>query len=161
MKLHADEPRILVIGYGNTLRGDDALGCVVAERMEQRFDPSCVRVLTCHQLTPELAEPISKVDLVIFVDACAARPAGDVDCRRVVPEEQTSPGLDHHALPGQLLALSKRLYGQVPAACIFSVGGESWELGTSLSPAIQAAIPRVIGSIENLIAARTNIALGA
>jgi hydrogenase maturation protease len=159
MKSHADEPRILIIGYGNSLRGDDALGCIVAERLERRVDRSQVRVLTLHQLTPDLAEPVSKVNLAIFIDACADRPAGEVDCRNVVAENQASRSFDHHASPEQILALSKSLYAQVPESCVFSVGGESWGFDMPLSPAVQAAIPRVIDSIENVIAARTSIAV--
>ena len=58
----------LVIGYGNTLRGDDGVGQKVAEVIAS-LGLSGIRALSCHQLTPELADPISEVRMVVFVDA--------------------------------------------------------------------------------------------
>jgi Ni,Fe-hydrogenase maturation factor len=51
---------ILVIGYGNELRGDDAIGQWVA------------RAVAAHQLTPELAEDLAHTDYAVFVDAYRA-----------------------------------------------------------------------------------------
>ena len=48
----------LVIGYGNTLRGDDGVGPRVAEAIEKLNLPG-VRTLVCQQLSPEHADPIS------------------------------------------------------------------------------------------------------
>ena len=65
---------ILLLCYGNPLRRDDGVGWVIGERLAEmlREDVADVRVL--HQLTPELAEPISRAGAVIFIDA--AEPAG-------------------------------------------------------------------------------------
>ena len=60
----------LVIGYGNTLCSDDGVGPVIAQQIARRNLPQ-VQSLAVHQLTPELASEISKVDVVYFVDAWA------------------------------------------------------------------------------------------
>src|SRR5580704_15594719 len=52
-------PRTLVIGYGNPLRSDDALGWHASRLLAQALAGQEVDVITCHQLTPELAEPLS------------------------------------------------------------------------------------------------------
>lgn len=64
---------VLILAYGNPLRRDDGVGWVIGERLAEmlREDVADVRVL--HQLTPELAEPISRAGAVIFIDA--AEPA--------------------------------------------------------------------------------------
>jgi hypothetical protein len=62
---------VLVIGYGNTLRGDDGVGYQVAETVAEWQLPQ-VRSIAVHQLLPELAADIAEVDLVIFVDAVVA-----------------------------------------------------------------------------------------
>ena len=62
------EAELLVIGYGNTLRGDDGVGPRVAEAVEKLNLPG-VRTLVCQQLSPEHADPISRVRKVVFVDA--------------------------------------------------------------------------------------------
>ena len=58
----------LVIGYGNTLRGDDGIGPAVAEAVAALGLPG-VRVIVAHQLTPELAADLADAQLVVFVDA--------------------------------------------------------------------------------------------
>ncbi len=45
---------ILVLGYGNELRGDDGLGPLVARTVADANIPG-VRVLTARQLLPEFA----------------------------------------------------------------------------------------------------------
>ena len=67
-------PRTLIIGYGNPLRGDDGLGWQVASELAKCVD-ALISVVAVHQLTPELAEPVSDADLVIFVDSsCDGEP---------------------------------------------------------------------------------------
>jgi hydrogenase maturation protease len=51
-------PGTLIIGYGNPLREDDGVGWQVADQLLKNSEGS-IKVLTAHQLTPELAEPIS------------------------------------------------------------------------------------------------------
>ena len=64
---------LLVIGYGNTLRGDDGVGPRVAEAVGELNLPG-VHTLICPLLTPELANPISRAGKVIFVDAAVDAP---------------------------------------------------------------------------------------
>ena len=59
--------KILIIGYGNTLRGDDGVGYKIAEIIEQ-WNINNITSLAVHQLTPDLAENIAQADTVIFVD---------------------------------------------------------------------------------------------
>ena len=59
---------ILVIGYGNTLRGDDAAGIQAAELLGKRTDG--IDVILVPDLSLELARPMSQCEHVIFVDAC-------------------------------------------------------------------------------------------
>ena len=76
MKQENNQPAggdFLVIGYGNTLRGDDGVGPRVAEAIHQLALPG-VRALVCPMLTPELADPISRAHTVIFVDAAVDAP---------------------------------------------------------------------------------------
>ena len=58
----------LLVGYGNEWCGDDGLGPVVA-RLVEGFNLPHVRVLALPQLTLDLAEPLSRVNRALFVDA--------------------------------------------------------------------------------------------
>ena len=63
-------PKVLVVCYGNPLRGDDGVGWIVAEKLQQRSLPDFVFIQTHIQLTPEQAADLSEADLAIFIDAC-------------------------------------------------------------------------------------------
>ena len=65
---------------GNPLRGDDGVGWRVAEAVAAALPDAVADVLTVHQLTPELAEPISRAERVIFIDAAAEGKPGAVRC---------------------------------------------------------------------------------
>src|ERR1017187_6668201 len=91
--------RILIIGYGNPLRGDDAFGWRVAERLlELNHDPA-VEILCLHQLTPELMDPLSRADFAIFIDACAGGKPGAIAERRIEAGAAGTASFTHHATP--------------------------------------------------------------
>src|SRR6266481_2633708 len=56
---------LLVLGYGNTLRSDDGVGPKVVEAIAALKLPG-VLILSCDLLTPEMADPISCADSVVF-----------------------------------------------------------------------------------------------
>lgn len=58
----------LIIGIGNPLRSDDGLGWAVAEQLSQDRDMGC-DIHTVYQLTPELAQWMAAVNLVVMIDA--------------------------------------------------------------------------------------------
>ena len=153
--------RVLLIGYGNPLRGDDGLGRVIAERVAESARPEGIDVVVAHQLTPELAEPISRADLVIFVDAAVDVPPGQV---RIVPivadARRERAGLIHHCTPERLLTAAQELYARRPEAWAIAVGGACWDYRDTLSPAIERLVPRLIHYVELLIAVRLAKELG-
>lgn len=141
--------RIVIIGYGNTLRGDDAVGWLAAEALAKRFDEAKVTVLTRHQLAPELAETISAFDVALFVDATQDGEPGEIRCVDVEPLLVDS-GFTHSASPEALLVLARELYGRAPRGILISLCGEEFALGDRLSPAVERALPRLI----DLVAAK-------
>jgi hydrogenase maturation protease len=145
----------LVIGYGNPLRADDGLGWIVGQRLRTdlsggRYSGDVV-VLAEHQLTPELAEPISRARLVVFIDAREGDLPGWVDCRVVDPTGDASLTFSHDVDPPSLLRMARLLYGTCPIGVVVSVVGEAFGYGTVLSPVVQAAVPKVIQCIRELL----------
>jgi hydrogenase maturation protease len=130
----------LVIGYGNTLRGDDGAGPFVATQLG-------AGAIACYQLTPELAEPISQARQVIFVDAHAGVPAGQIAIHPIQP--RVSAAL-HRFDPETLLAWSERLYGRAPDALLIGIGAASFGLGEGLSPAARRAARKALRAIRKL-----------
>ena len=134
-------PRVLIIGYGSPLRGDDNIGCHVAQMLEHHYhdDPS-VRVIGSHQLTPEMAEDIAASEFVLFLDAAAGSPAGQIQQTAVKPETGTLC-CAHHLGPASLLAAAMELYGSVPRAELLTIVGTAFELGDGPSPAVVRRMP--------------------
>ncbi|MGE5607709.1 MAG: hydrogenase maturation protease [Bacillota bacterium] len=151
MKSPAADARILIIGYGNTLRGDDGVGPVAAERLGELLPERLVNVIAAHQLLPEHTEPLSRVDLAIFIDACCDLPPGELSCKTIEPRTDVSGSMTHHLDPPTLLALSHRLFGHLPRAYLITVGGKSFGLEPQLSPVMQACLGRVIDQVNQLI----------
>ena len=149
----------LVIGYGNPLRADDGLGWAVAQRLrtdlagDRHFGD--VVVLAEHQLTPEMAQPISRARLVIFVDAREGDQPGRVDWNEVAPTGDGSLTFSHDVDPPSLIQMARLLYASCPAAVVVSVVGERFDFGTALSPVVQTAVPDVIRRIRTLLTGDT------
>jgi hydrogenase maturation protease len=142
---------ILVIGYGNALRSDDAAGPRVAESVEEsRW--SGVRGLACHQLTPELADAIASARAVIFVDASCVSASERV---RVEPLEAGSQSetLAHTADPSSLLALARAAFGRCPPAWRVGIPAGNLDFGEGLSPRAELGVDRALDEIRRLCAA--------
>jgi len=120
-----------VIGYGNTLRGDDGVGPRVAEALGELDIPG-VRSLVCPMLTPELADPISRAHTVIFVDAAVDAP-DEVQLRKLEPNE-SSQLMAHAADPRTMLALSRDVFSHTPRAWWLTIPAVKMDFCEELSP---------------------------
>ncbi|PTQ82309.1 hydrogenase maturation protease [Nitrosospira multiformis] len=124
-------PPLLVFGYGNPSRGDDALGPLLIERLEALGLPN-VELLTDFQLQIEHALDLQSRDRVLFVDA-------SVSCVRPYAFSRLNARKDasftsHIMSPMALLHAYQNLYGIPPPAYLLQVRGERFELGEPLSP---------------------------
>jgi hydrogenase maturation protease len=130
--------QVCVIGYGNTLRGDDGVGQHVAREAAAQGWPD-VRSIAATQLTPELAAEIAQAQLAIFVDAVEGIAKQGVQAMDI-SAQTSSQAMTHHATPQGLLAMAQALYGACPRAVLVSVPGVNFELGEDLSSvALQGA----------------------
>ncbi|MFI5381834.1 MAG: hydrogenase maturation protease, partial [Tepidisphaerales bacterium] len=140
-------PTVLVVGIGSLIRGDDGAGRLVAERLADSLHLPGVEVMSVHQLTPELAEVISRSGVFVVVDTSAVDPPGKLVCRQVEPAAGIDPGA-HICTPASLLAWSRWLYGRFPPAFIFSVGGEKFDITEELTPMVQRGAAELQIQIE-------------
>lgn len=140
----------LVIGYGNPLRGDDGLGWHVAQQLTALPRPHDLHILACHQLTPELAEPVSQAALVIFIDATPEGVPGLLTCRWIGADPGAPTTFSHYLTPASLLACAQALYGTCPTAAVLSVAGICFGCSERLSPAMRTALPEVVARVRAL-----------
>ncbi len=148
--------RVLILGYGNPLRADDGLGWHAAKRLAPTLAGSDVEIITRHQLTPDLAEPVSRAERVIFIDAQAGGPPGELAIREVAPLTNAPVLLSHSLDPAALLALARQLYGTSPQAFVLSVASQSFGYSQELSPEVQSSLPELLRRARCLAAVDGN-----
>jgi hydrogenase maturation protease len=139
--------RLLIIGYGNPLRGDDGVGWQIADPLARLAGDSAT-VFVVHQLTPELAEPISSADLVVFIDACYEGQPGTWTCETIRPDPNPSHRFSHYFTPANLLSYTYAVFGVSPKALLVSVAGSSFDYSQGLSPTVAAIVPEIVASVS-------------
>jgi hydrogenase maturation protease len=123
---------VLIFGYGNPSRGDDALGPLLLQYMENTVKHDNIEIQTDFQLQIEHALDLVDRELVLFVDA-------SVFCTGAFDFIELSPARDNsyttHAMsPAAVLAVYQDIIKQTPPPCfLLSIKGESFELGEGLS----------------------------
>ena len=140
---------ILVIGYGNDLRGDDAVGPRVAAAVAASSWPG-VKTMAVQQLTPELSEPLSVARAAIFVDAAHESQEGEVKLARLEPDAQAKMA-GHLGHPEAVLALAKAAFGRSPPAWLVTIPCTNFDFGTGLSPAAEQGMRAAIERVRELI----------
>ncbi len=150
--------RVLVIGYGNTLFGDDGIGVHAAEQLQERFagNPD-VEFQIMRQLLPELVESISRAGAIIFIDAAVGETPGEINCRELPTQQNTSNTFTHFTDTLTLLDNVQLIYGRRPAAWLYTVTGANFGLGDTLSPAVMISLLELLELITIRITECTNM----
>lgn len=122
---------VVVFAIGNPSRGDDAIGPLLAERLERESLPG-VEVLVDFQLQVEHALDLEGRRLVVFIDA-----AVDLDVpfelRPVHPRRDDSY-TSHSLSPASVLETFSRITdAQPPPAFALAVRAARFDLGVELS----------------------------
>jgi hydrogenase maturation protease len=135
----AKVPPLLVLAWGNPSRGDDALGPLLAERLQALAGTASpagrVEVLTDFQLQVEHALDLVGRERVLFVDA-ALDLAEPFTVRPL--QAARGGGIGSHALaPEAVLQVYQDLHGHLPPpAMLLAMRASAFELGTA--PSVQA-----------------------
>lgn len=152
--------RILLLGYGNIDRQDDGVAWHILKTLSQYLNlpeadltyldfPFEVRIPSLQgkpgdgnfisidlwfvsQLTPELAEIVSKYETICFIDAHTGNIPEDTNFKPIKAGYQASP-FTHHLTPQSCLELARVMYGQAPESHIMSVRGYEFGFSNQLS----------------------------
>jgi hydrogenase maturation protease len=138
--------RVVIFGYGNPLRGDDAIGWLAAQQLQERLNRSDIQVIATHQLNPEHAELVAKAELALFMDASAEVPVGTISQTAIGPANSSARPSNHNLTPETLLACARDLYGACPKAVLFAVGAREFEYG-ELSREVAQALPLLVEEV--------------
>jgi len=134
--------KLAILGIGNPLRGDDALGVEVLNRLKGKV-PENIKLFEC-EMAPEnfLGETeLFKPTHVLMIDA-AQLEAEPGSARILSTEEMAGTAVSTHALPLSILAeiLRQDLNAKV---ALLAVQPERNELGEGLSPRLQKAAEQI------------------
>ena len=128
---------MLVLGWGNPSRGDDALGPELVRQLEtlaqERRGWREHAFLTDFQLHPEHALDLAQRDLVLFADA-SIEVSAPFSLSPLVPAQDHS--FTSHAMsPSAVLAVFRQMFDRKPPdAYLLAIRGEAFELGEPMSP---------------------------
>ena len=152
---------VAVLGVGNRLRGDDAVGCLVCDEIQKTGPSSLVPrpssvpglfVLDCANTPENYLQPIAdrRPSRILIVDCCSygARP-GDFRLFTRPEIEQLSYGLmSTHTLP---LTLTIEMLSLETNAIVELLGiqPERIDFGEDLSEPVRRALPAVVECVWN------------
>jgi len=139
--------QLLVIGYGNELRTDDGVGPRVAATVAE-WNLDGVEAIVCPLLTPELADPLSKARIAVFVDA-AVEGSDRVQLSKLEPNESCQI-MAHAADPRTLLALARDVFGRAPMAWWLKIPAKKLEFGQEFSPETRLGLAEALEKLRGL-----------
>jgi hydrogenase maturation protease len=151
-----DAPSTLILGLGNVLLTDEALGAAVLEALAPlaAADPD-IALMDGGTLSFTLAGPIGEAARLVVVDA--ARMGQAPGTVRVLEGEAMDAQLSKHANSVHEVSLADlfdiaRLTDSLPAQrALVGVEPAQVDWGSELSPAVAAAVPTAVAEIDALL----------
>jgi len=122
---------------------DDGLGRRAAEALARRPLPDGVEVLTCHQLTVELARRSARRP-GLADRRRRRRPAGRESCASRAANRRAAGPVLHSLDPSALLACAEALYDAAPRTLLWTVTARSFDYAETLSPEVERALPALL-----------------
>jgi hydrogenase maturation protease len=122
---------LLVLGWGNPSRGDDALGPLFVEQLRAAAGDAAVEWLTDYQLQVEHALDLVGRERVLFVDASlSCEPPFEVSPQKAARDASFT---SHALSPAALMQAFRDIHGEEPPPCtLLAIRGEHFELGAPL-----------------------------
>lgn len=147
------EPRIAIVGIGNTLAGDDGVGIRVVRLLQEGIPPNS-RLLFVYLEGDlyEISDFLDRAEQFIFVDAVAGPAAGEI-VRGVDMPRALAPSF-HQTDIGAVMKCLQSLDYVAPFP-----GWDVWgitvdpprEICTELSQSVELAVPVLVGVLDGYI----------
>jgi hydrogenase maturation protease len=145
--------RAVVIGLGNPLLTDDAVGVRAAEILTKRLAGTAVDVVQSAWGGMRFVDLLAGYDRAVIVDAIEWR-HGPIGTIYRLTTDQAIPTLRavsyHDVSLGTALALGRTLDVPLPSEVVFFAveALETRTFGENLTPAVQAALPELVRRVE-------------
>lgn len=150
--LHGEPKRhVIVIGYGNTLRGDDGIGPGVADALVGKFDEQHFEALALPLLSPELVLNLARTRSVLFIDADCSLPQLTWKVDPILPQCMEPSPFSCHVRPEALLFWTQWLFGRCPEAKFLRIGARYFDFDERLSVEMTRLLPQLTTVAESVI----------
>lgn len=146
---------LLVVGCGNLLRGDDAVGPLLMRRLWERGVPQTVRLVDGGTAGLDVAFQMRGAQRVVIVDAARTGAAPGTLYRIPAHEVSELPPLDglntHSFRWDHALAFSAWLLGpdRPDDIVVYLIEGQDFEPGEPLSQPVATALEQVVELVES------------
>ena len=149
--------RRIVVGLGNSNRGDDAAGRIVA-RLLRDAPPEGFEIIEKDGEAAALLAELDGAAAAYVIDACASGAAPGAVSRfdaAAGPLPSKTFALSSHGLGLTEAIELARALGQLPPICVvYAIEGGCFETGAPLSPLVAAVVVTVAERLRAEIAAR-------
>jgi hydrogenase maturation protease len=145
--------RVLILGIGNLLMGDEGVGVHAARVLEGRELPAPADVVDGGTGGFHLLSYFSDYGTIILIDATKdENPPGTVSLLRPRYPNDFPRALTAHDIGLRDLIESATLLGPLPKMFLVTVSlGEIQAMTATLSPEVQAAVPKAVTMVEEIL----------
>ena len=147
-------PRILVMGVGNVLMGDEGVGVHAVRLLEKQPWPSHVTLLDGGTGGFHLLSHFGECDVIVMIDATLDdRPAGTVSVIEPRYAKDFPRSLSAHDIGLKDLVESAALLSMLPRVLLVTVSvGDLQPMQLTLSPPVDASLGQVVDVVTDLVA---------
>ena len=148
-----DDTTILVVGIGNEYRNDDAIGVVVVRSLKKNLP--CTKIIETTGDNLNLIDIWKDPKVVILVDAVSSKSKPGTIFRYNALTEPIPTLISFHSTHvfsiAETIELGRTLHQLPPNLLLFGIEGKNFASGTSISPEVENAIPKVVEEIMLVI----------
>jgi hydrogenase maturation protease len=148
-----DDPRsstIRIIGLGNELRGDDAVGLLVARRLRQEVG-DCIKVIEAEMVGVDLISLMEGARVAILIDAARSGQSPGTIYRLDASASSIARQMffhSSHALGiSEALELARAIGVLPPRVIVYGIEAGNTEAGQALSSPVANALDEVVEQI--------------
>lgn len=150
--------KTLVLGIGNTIRGDDGVGIKISEALKGQLDFSAVEIKQTHESGINLLDKIFGYEKVVIIDSIQSQGEmiGDIYRWNLLekwPGASAMPYSLHNIGLAEILNLAYGLIDTPKEVIIYAVNtGDNDSFRDTMSLKIKRAIPKVVELVKNELA---------
>jgi hydrogenase maturation protease len=146
-------PRILIMGVGNVLMGDEGVGVHAIRRLEQRPWPAHVSLLDGGTGGFHLLSHVGACEVLVMVDATLdGRPPGTVSVIEPRYASDFPKALSAHDIGLKDLVDSAAILEILPKVRLVTISVAGLQpMQMTLSPEVEASLPRVEAVVTDLV----------